>query len=46
MRICVYDDGRLGALAADGSIVDLTDLVPASTAADERTTALIRHGTQ
>lgn len=41
MRVCVYDDSRVGALAADGTIVDLTDLVPETTAADERMNALI-----
>jgi 2-keto-4-pentenoate hydratase/2-oxohepta-3-ene-1,7-dioic acid hydratase in catechol pathway len=41
MRICVFDDQRIGALAQDGTIVDLTDLVPSSTAAEERMNAFI-----
>ena len=41
MRVCVFDDQRLGALATDGTIVDLTDLVPEHTQADERMNALI-----
>ncbi|MBD8022754.1 fumarylacetoacetate hydrolase family protein [Microbacterium gallinarum] len=41
MRVCVYDDDRVGALASDSTIVDLTDLVPGHTPADERMNALI-----
>jgi 2-keto-4-pentenoate hydratase/2-oxohepta-3-ene-1,7-dioic acid hydratase in catechol pathway len=41
MRVCVFDDHRLGALASDGTIVDLTDLVPEHTPADERMNSLI-----
>lgn len=41
MRICVFDDQQLGALAEDGTLVDLTDLVPAPTPADDRMNALI-----
>jgi 2-keto-4-pentenoate hydratase/2-oxohepta-3-ene-1,7-dioic acid hydratase in catechol pathway len=41
MRVCLYNDDRLGALAADSTIVDLTDLVPEHTPADERMNALI-----
>jgi len=41
MRVCVYDDGRVGALAADATIVDLTDLLPEHTPVDERMNALI-----
>ncbi|MGD6980903.1 MULTISPECIES: fumarylacetoacetate hydrolase family protein [Citricoccus] len=43
MRICIFDDQRIGALAQDGTIVDLTDLVPQNTAADERMNSLISH---
>ncbi|MGO4692480.1 fumarylacetoacetate hydrolase family protein [Glaciibacter sp. 2TAF33] len=41
MRVCVYNDQLLGALAADGTIVDLTDLVPEHTSVGERMNALI-----
>ena len=41
MRVCVYNDERVGALASDGTIIDLTDLVPEHTPADERMNALI-----
>ena len=41
MRVCVFDDQLVGALAADGTVVDLTDLLPLHTPADERMNALI-----
>jgi 2-keto-4-pentenoate hydratase/2-oxohepta-3-ene-1,7-dioic acid hydratase in catechol pathway len=41
MRLCVYNEGLLGALAEDGTIVDLTDLVPAGTPVAERMNELI-----
>lgn len=41
MRVCIFDDQRLGAMAHDGTIVDLTDLVPEHTPADDRMNALI-----
>ncbi len=41
MRLCVFNDQRLGGLADDGTVVDLTDLVPAHTPAAERMNALI-----
>lgn len=41
MRVCVFDDQRLGALAGDGTVVDLTDLVSEHTPADDRMNALI-----
>ena len=41
MRVCVFDDQLVGALAADGTVVDLTDFLPLHTPADERMNALI-----
>lgn len=41
MRIGIFDDARLGALADDGTVVDLTDLVPATTSPEQRMNALI-----
>lgn len=41
MRLGLYDDHRLGVLATDGTVVDLTDLVPGHTAPEERMNALI-----
>lgn len=41
MRVCVYADDRLGALATDDTIVDLTDLVPPNTPVPERMNELI-----
>ena len=41
MRVCVFDDTRLGAFATDDTIVDLTDLVPEHTPALGRMNALI-----
>ena len=43
MRVCVYNDDRVGALASDSTIVDLTDLLPEHTPGDERMNALIAH---
>ncbi|MDN3905574.1 fumarylacetoacetate hydrolase family protein [Arthrobacter sp. YD2] len=41
MRLCVFNDQRLGGLADDGTVVDLTDLVPEHTHAEDRMNALI-----
>ena len=44
MRICSFDDRRLGAIQeADGAgrVIDLTELVPVETPAEQRVTALI-----
>lgn len=41
MRVCVFDDQLIGALANDGTVVDLTDLVSPHTPADDRMNALI-----
>ena len=41
MRVCVFNDQRLGALAEDGTVVDLTDLVPEHTHPEDRMNALI-----
>jgi 2-keto-4-pentenoate hydratase/2-oxohepta-3-ene-1,7-dioic acid hydratase in catechol pathway len=41
MRICVYNDNRLGVLAADSTVVDITDLVSEHTPAHDRINALI-----
>jgi 2-keto-4-pentenoate hydratase/2-oxohepta-3-ene-1,7-dioic acid hydratase in catechol pathway len=41
MRVCLFNDQRLGALAEDGTVVDLTDLVSEHTPADDRMNALI-----
>lgn len=41
MRLAIFNEGRLGVLAADGTIVDLTDLVSEHVAVDERMNALI-----
>lgn len=41
MRVCVFDDGLIGALANDGTVVDLTDLLPPHTSVGERMNSLI-----
>ncbi|MGW9405576.1 fumarylacetoacetate hydrolase family protein [Arthrobacter sp. NPDC055585] len=41
MRVCVFNEQLIGALAEDGTVVDLTDLLPPHTSADERMNALI-----
>lgn len=41
MRICIFNDQRLGVLAEDSTVVDLTDLVPEHTPAHDRMNALI-----
>lgn len=41
MRVCVYNDDLIGALAQDSTIVDLTDLVPEHTPSGDRMNALI-----
>lgn len=41
MKLAVFNDQLIGALANDGTLVDLTDLVPEHTPADDRMTALI-----
>ena len=41
MRVCVYNDDLIGALAQDNTIVDLTDLVPEHTPGGDRMNALI-----
>lgn len=42
MKLYVYNDYRLGVEATDGTLVDITDLVPEHTEPRERTNALIR----
>jgi 2-keto-4-pentenoate hydratase/2-oxohepta-3-ene-1,7-dioic acid hydratase in catechol pathway len=42
MKLYVYNDYRLGVEATDGTLVDITDLVPEHTELRERTNALIR----
>lgn len=41
MRICLFDDQRLGVLAEDSTVVDLTDLVSEHTPAHDRMNSLI-----
>lgn len=41
MRVCVYNNDLIGALAQDSTIVDLTDLVPEHTPSGDRMNALI-----
>lgn len=41
MRLCVFNNQLIGALAHDGTIVDLTDLVAAGTPVSERMNTLI-----
>ena len=41
MKLYVYNDYRLAVLAEDGTLADITDLVPAHTSPKERTNALV-----
>jgi 2-keto-4-pentenoate hydratase/2-oxohepta-3-ene-1,7-dioic acid hydratase in catechol pathway len=41
MKLYVYNDYRLAVLAGDGTLADITDLVPAHTSPKERTNALV-----
>lgn len=41
MKLYVYDDYRLGVLADDGTLADITDLTPGHTSPKERMNALI-----
>lgn len=42
MKLYVFNDHRVGVAGSDGSVVDLTDLVPVHTEPKERMNALIR----
>jgi 2-keto-4-pentenoate hydratase/2-oxohepta-3-ene-1,7-dioic acid hydratase in catechol pathway len=41
MRLCTFDDYRVGVIAADGAVADITHLVPGQVAARDRMTAVI-----
>jgi hypothetical protein len=41
MRLCVYDDDRVGVRTADGGLVDITDLLDRQAPPPERMRALI-----
>ena len=43
MKLYVFNEHRLGVAGIDGTVVDITDLVPSQTDAKERMNALIRH---